>query len=104
MILNFKQLLSLVLFMVMTTTVVNAHALSHLFDEDSSAIEHCKTCDEYTLTSQDDIYFTPSDLEQFQFQAIEIEIESYILATKEIPIITFPSGKYYNKPPPLKLV
>lgn len=100
---NLKQIISLFLFITLTTTIVNAHALSHLFDGDSNAIEHCKTCDEYVMTSQDDINFTIHHLEEFTFQVIEIRIESSFKATKDIPVVTYPTGKYYNKPPPLEL-
>lgn len=104
MTLKFKQILSLVLFMLLTTTVVNAHALSHLFDDDVSNIEHCKICDEYVLTSHDDISFTVDHLEEFNIQVNEIRIESSVQIIKDFPVITFPTGKYYNKPPPFELV
>lgn len=90
--------------MVLTTTVVNAHALSHLFDDDVSNIEHCKVCDEYVLSSQDDISFTINNVQEFVTQFIDIRIHSLIEVTKVFPVITYPTGKYYNKPPPFKLV
>jgi len=93
-----------VLFMVLTTTVVNAHALSHLFDDDVSNIEHCKICDEYVLTSQDNISFAVNNVEEFVTPFIEIRIESSVESTRDILVITYPSGKYYNKPPPFELV
>lgn len=103
MILNSKQLLSLVLFMVLTTTVVNAHALSHLFDGDNSAIEQCKTCDEYVLTSYEDINFIAPSLPELTFSTFETKVSTLVSFHIESLSIIRKSGKYYNKPPPFKL-
>lgn len=90
--------------MVFTTTVVNAHALSHLFDnEDFSAVELCKTCDEYVLTNQEDIHFITPTLPELTFQGFDSQIESTVSVYKVYPKRVHKSGKYYNKPPPFKL-
>lgn len=101
---NFKQILSLLLFMVFTTTVVNAHALSHLFEEDNSAIEHCKTCDEYVLTSHEDFSFIAPSFPELTFYTFEAKVETSVSFHLECLFIIRKSGKYYNKPPPFKLV
>lgn len=90
--------------MVLTTTVVNVHALSHLFDGDNSGIEHCKTCDEYVLTSQNDINFITPVLHDFKFSTFETKVLTSVLNYTEILFLIRKSGKYYNKPPPFKLV
>lgn len=90
--------------MVLTTTVVNAHALSHLFDGDNSAIEQCKTCDEYVLTNQNDVNFITPTHDEITFHTFETKAKTLVAFHLECPFIFRKSGKYYNKPPPFKLV
>ncbi len=90
--------------MIFTTTVVNAHALSHLFENDFSSIEHCDTCDEYVLSTQDDVYFVSPNLKVSNTQIVELLENTSISFFKGIPVISYHTGKYYNKPPPFKLV
>lgn len=87
--------------MVFTTTVVNTHALSHLFDNDFSSVEHCNTCDDYVLSTQDHIFIISPDLDVFKIKIVEISVKSAITFSKNIPSPTYHKGKYYNKPPPL---
>lgn len=104
MMLNFKQILSLLLFTVFTTSVVNAHALSHLFESDTSSVEQCNTCDEYVLNTQKDVTFITPHLQEFSFLIVEIKLESSVSFDLTSPIVSPRSGKYFNKPPPFKLV
>ncbi len=90
--------------MVLTTTVVNTHALSHLFDVDNSTIEQCKTCDEYILTSHQDFNFISPAFQEISFHTIETKVEILASFHLECPSLIRKSGKYYNKPPPFKLV
>ena len=92
------------LFMIFTTTVVNAHALSHLFEGNNSSIEHCQTCDEYVSSSQEDYNFSLPVIQEPEFEYLKVDIEVSISTYLECPVIIKKSGKYYNKPPPFKLV
>lgn len=92
------------LFMIFTTSVVNAHALSHLFDGNNSTIEHCKTCDEYVLTHQNDVDFIAPTLQEFTFHSFETKVLISVSNYSARRSLFRKSGKYYNKPPPFKLV
>ena len=91
--------------MTLTTTVVNAHALSHLFDGESPSIEHCQTCDEYVVSNQDKVSFTSPVIEDFTFSSFEFKTQSNSTLSLEFPILVNKPEKYFNKPPPpFKLV
>jgi len=102
--LNIKQILSLLLIMILTTSVVNTHALSHLFDDDVSSAEQCELCDEFIAAHSDDF--------QFSSPILYVDIQNsfdYLTSTPSIidislTVILMPSGEYYNKPPPSFLV
>ncbi|WP_019038680.1 hypothetical protein [Psychroflexus tropicus] len=101
--LNIKQIISLVLFMIITTTVVNAHALSHLFDDDLNSIEVCDTCDEFTISNHDVFVVGESTfIEQSQLTSVFREHTTFNLISA--PVLNLNSGQYFNKPPPFKLV
>ena|GEM_PF-892367 len=102
--LKFKQIISICLLMLLTTSVVNAHALSHLFDDDISSVEQCDTCDEFIVTHSNNVLFTPPILDvdipnSFEYLTLKSDIIDISLT-----IILRPSGEYYNKPPPSLLV
>lgn len=101
---KFKQLLSVTLFMIFTTSVVNTHALSHLFENDFSSIEHCSTCDEYVLSTKDDLQFYSPQIQTQEFTLNEIIVEPSVSIYNQVAVKIHPLGKYYNKPPPHKLV
>lgn len=90
--------------MVFTTTVVNAHALSHLFDSSVTSIKDCKTCDDYVLNNHKDLNFdTPPLYEQITHTPLHHSSESLISSYIAFPRALRKTGKYYNKPPPFKL-
>lgn len=91
--------------MVFTTTVVNAHALSHLFDGESSAIEHCKTCDEYISgNNNEDFSFTTPAHPELAFPKVEVTVKTLISVYFDNPPLIQKSGQFFNKPPPFRLV
>lgn len=92
------------LFLTLTTSLVNAHGLSHLFDGDSSSIEHCTTCDEFVLSHHDKISFTAPVFDEFKFHTFEIKTEITPSQFSGLPDLVHKPGKYFNKPPPFKLV
>jgi len=98
---KFKQLLGAILFMVFTTTVVDAHALSHLFDGNLVSIQDCDVCEEFTLTAEEDYQFnSPTSFEIYFTTLMILDGESLVTYSSLTPSAQFP-GKYYNKPPPL---
>ena len=101
--LNIKQIISLFLFMVIATTVVNAHAISHLFDDDLTSIEVCDTCDECTISNHDVFVAGESTfVEKSLATSVCREHTSFSLILA--PVLNLNSGQYFNKPPPFKLV
>lgn len=91
--------------MTLTTTVVNAHALSHLFDGESPSIEQCQTCDEYVVSNHDKVSFTSPVIEDFTFSSFEFKTQSNPTLPLEFHILVNKPEKYFNKPPPsFKLV
>lgn len=98
---KFKQLLGVFLFMVFTTTVVDAHALSHLVDGNLVSIQDCDVCEEFTLTIEENFHFnSPTNIEIDFTTLIILDKNSVVSYTSLTPHSQFP-GKYYNKPPPL---
>lgn len=87
--------------MLLTSTFVNAHALSHLFDQDDvSDIENCEFCDEYVVNHQKDLNFHFNSTE-FDISLVEIpKTEAIQLVSTSILLNAKPQGKFYNKPPP----
>lgn len=98
---KFKQLLGAILFMVFTTTVVDAHALSHLFEDEIASVLDCDVCDEFTISFQEDFQFIAPHKHKI-LKIIDINIDNNSVKNYIPPAQTsqFP-GKYYNKPPPL---
>ena len=89
--------------MTLTTTVVNAHALSHLFEDEISAVELCDTCEEFTLTTNDVIIIPAQEtLDLFQKPIVDSRLSPFFFF--ESPALTLNYGQYFNKPPPFELV
>ena len=101
---NFKQIIGAFLFLIFTTTVVDAHALSHLFDGDSVSVQDCNSCDEFTLATKESLYYFSTEVfELNDFYLLNVKIDfpiNYVPQTKFKLLF----GQYYNKPPPFKLV
>jgi hypothetical protein len=89
--------------MTLTTSVVNAHALSHLFDDDLSSIEVCDSCDE-CLISSNDVYIASMFSYEDMTSALPPYLDLFIPSYTQVPVLILKSGQYFNKPPPFKLV
>lgn len=90
--------------MVLTTSVVNTHALSHLFDDDISSVEQCETCDEFIVTHSNDVQFISPIFDVDIQNSFEYLTIAPGIIDISLTIILMPSGEYYNKPPPSLLV
>ncbi len=87
--------------MLLTSTFVNTHALSHLFDQDEvSDIENCEFCDEYVVNHKQDFDFdfTPT-YPKFEITEISKTVTLQFISTSVL-FNSKPKGKFYNKPPP----
>ena len=89
--------------MIFTTTVVNAHALSHLFDNDLNSIEVCDTCDECTISTSE-VYILPATVTTVQTSHFITCQKHSTFNLTPAPELNSNFGQYFNKPPPFKLV
>lgn len=90
--------------MVISTSVVDAHALSHLFDDDISSEEQCETCDDFIVTHSNNVQFISPILNADIQNSFEYQTITPSIIDISLTIILMPSGEYYNKPPPSLLV
>ena len=97
---SIKQLLSFALLLLLSTTAVNAHALSHLFDGDTSNIEHCQTCDEFTTSTSEELSYTTPEFITYHHIINVDEIKVKSITDISISVVCISVGQYFNKPPP----
>jgi hypothetical protein len=90
--------------MVLTISVVNTHAISHLFDDDISSVEECETCDEFIVSHSNGVEFISPSLSSDIQNSYGYLIITPSIIDISLTIILMPSGEYYNKPPPSFLV
>lgn len=101
--LRFTYTLALVSLLLCSS--INFHALSHLLDADETiAIEHCDTCDDFIQLNQKRDYLKTPSYNADYFYAFNIELHKQVTPTHQFLLIDAkPIGKHYNKPPPFKL-